>query len=99
MRAMGMTTKHSQRLAGAYQDMAGKAEQARLAFLDHVLRPHAEQLARELRSDLSLRGEGYVHVGWDDVVQAPTAERIDPATIAPSLTYPPGPSPREPWRP
>lgn len=44
------------------------------------LRAHAALIGEQLTSDLGLRGEAFVSVGWDDVVGT-TVERVDPDDV------------------
>lgn len=86
-RAFGL---HASDLARGFERMDAAVREAKRAhetFLEAIreqVQAHAEELAEQLRRDGTLYGEAHVMVGWDDVLQAPTIERIPPEQITPS---------------
>lgn len=80
---------------------AAAAAMAFDASMRRVAETVADTATQQLRLKSALHGAGaaYVKVGWDDVLQQPTHELLDPGEIVPSVAYPPPPSAREPDRP
>jgi hypothetical protein len=57
----GIQTRRAQKLVTAYAELRDKADQARQAFIDSVLTPHARQLASEPQPDEGQPDEPWRH--------------------------------------